>query len=210
MNGSNISVLSNNIYYGLRLRITTPAVNTQTSPFYITALSTSAAGGGFANFRLSARDDGTGNYVFGARITGQAGDPFSFGTTSFSTSQTLLLILEGVHNPNNTTGIDNLNLYVNPTDGILAHQSAYLSNNIGAGAPPTTVGSFIISQFGNATFNNVAFDLSQVVVAGDFTSAYGNLVAIPEPATMSLMIASIIVAAAYIYRRRRILARQMC
>src|SRR5262245_40524218 len=75
------------IFYGLDLTVNSApeiGVGGITSPSYFAAVYNATNAGGFANERLTAIDNSANvpnTYFLGGRITGQAADPFTFGTT---------------------------------------------------------------------------------------------------------------------------------
>src|SRR5439155_4635163 len=124
---------------------------------------------GFANYRLSARDNGGGTCVLAARITGQIGDPYTFGTTGLGYGAQHRVIVEA------DSGGTVMKVFVDPSSANLAAQTVYVSNLIGTGTAPVQVGSFAFSQFVNGTTPNVGAFISKVVVSDNFATAYNDL-----------------------------------
>jgi PEP-CTERM motif len=184
-NATDLSLTGTTSYfYGVRGSISNAPVvpGTFASSSYFAAMYTSQNAGGFANYRLTAIDNGAGTYVLGVRITGQAGDPFTFGTTGLAYNTSHVII--GELQPNALGGIL-FNLYVDPTSPNLASQTPYVVNTIGTGTPPISIGSFVFSQFASATVGNVGGAFDQTVVTDNFAGAY-NLLQVPEPTSLAL------------------------
>jgi hypothetical protein len=167
------------IYYGLDMSVqSAPTLGSGgiTAPSYFAALYNAAGGGGFANERLTAQDNSANvpnTYLLGARITGQAGDPFSYGTLplTYNTPYTVVVEADMVAP---TANNDTLEIYVN---GAL-----YLNHSIGTGSDPTGIGSFVFSQFSSATVGNVGVTIGAVRIADNLAEAAG----VPEPSTILL------------------------
>jgi hypothetical protein len=172
-------------FYGLRGSISNAPVvpGTFASSSYFAAMYTSQNAGGFANYRLTAIDNGGGTYVLGIRITGQAGNPFTFGTLGLAYNTSHVII--GELQPNAGGGMQ-FNLYVDPTSPNLASQTPYVMNSIGTGTPPLSIGSFVFSQFASATVGNDGGAFNQAVVTDNFAGAY-NLLQVPEPTSLALV-----------------------
>jgi hypothetical protein len=131
----NLTQTSSTVFYGLTLIVNSPVTNA--SPSYFTALYTSINAGGFANYRLTAKagDSSKTNFVLGVRVTGQSGDPYTFGSVLLSTGVHYRVIVQA------PAGGASVSVYVNPTSSDLASQTAYAVNPIGSGTAPTSVGS---------------------------------------------------------------------
>jgi PKD repeat protein len=175
----NFPLTSNTVFYGLTLTVTS-AVNS-TSASYFTALYTSNNATGFANFRLTAKagDANLTNFVLGGRVTGQSGDPYTFGTTALSFGVQYRVIIQA------PLGYANLLIYVNPTSANLASQTAYANNPIGTGTVPASVGSFIISQYGTASVPTDGLSIGKVVVSDSFATVYNALTPVVPPPVAS-------------------------
>ena len=162
------------------MRLTITNAPASSTPTYFAALWTGNNASGFANYRLSAKDNGSGTCVLGARVTGQASDPFSFGTAPLTYSTQHRVIIEA------DSGGTVMEIYVDPTSSNLGSQTAYLIHPIGSGAtPPTQVGSLNISQFASGTFPNVGVRIGRVVVADNFATVYNDLTDQPPVAGFS-------------------------
>jgi hypothetical protein len=136
-----------------------------TSPSYFAGLSTLAStvagGANFPNIRLTAiaRDEG---FVFGARVTGQGGSPYSYGETvlSFDTEYALRAVIymnPGLRN-------DTIDLYVgNDFDNLVFQVSAsYLET--GAATDPLSFGGIILSQFGTPSVGEPGVSITSISV----------------------------------------------
>jgi PEP-CTERM motif-containing protein len=145
------------------------------SPSYFVAMTTITNGGGFGNFRLAAEDNGGGTFILGARVTGQATDPFTFGgALTYGTVNEVVIEANMVPG---TSGAS-MRVFINPTDT----STPYLTHPMGAGASnPTGIGSFNISQFASATVGNSGVRIDHLVVADTFFEA------VPEPTTAVLI-----------------------
>ena len=157
------------LFYGLTLTVT--SVVDSTAPMYFTALNTSNDAAGYANFRLSAQagDASLTNCVLGVRVTGQSGDPYTFGTATLSTGVQYRVILQA------PVGYTNALLYVDPTSADLASQTLYVSNDIAGGTVPASVGSFVISQYGTNSVPSDGVSIGKVIVSDCFAAVYNFL-----------------------------------
>jgi PKD repeat protein len=164
------------VFYGVTLTVNS-AIN-DTSPTYFTALYTANNASGFANYRLTARAGNASltNCLLGIRITGQSGDPYTFGTATLSTGVQYRVIVEA---PNGGT---TMSTYVNPTSGNLSAQTPYAVNLIGSGTAPTSVGSFVISQYGTSGTPSDGVSIGKAIVSDSFATVYDALTgAVPPP-----------------------------
>ena len=166
------------VFYGFTLTVSNAPISS--APSYFAALWTSNNATGFANYRLSARDNGSGTCVLGARVTGQSTDPYTFGTTSLTYATQHRVIVEA------DSGGTVMEIYIDPTSSNLADQTAYLTHTIGSGAsPPTQVGSLNISQFASGTVPNAGISIGRVVVSDNFATVYNDLTDQPPVASFS-------------------------
>ena len=163
------------VFYGLTLTVTS-AVNS-TSASYFTALYTSNAAAGYANFRLTAKagDSHLTNFVLGVRVTGQSGDPYTFGTTTLTTGVQYRVIVQA------PSGYASAALYVNPTSADLASQTVYANNPVGTGTAPTSLGSIVISQYGTTGVPTDGVSIGKVVVSDSFATVYNDLTGVVSP-----------------------------
>ena len=72
-------------------------------------------------------------------------------------------------------------LYVNPTSADLASQTVYANNPIGTGTVPTSVGSFVISQYGTTSIPTDGVSIGKVVVSDSFATVYNDLTGVVPP-----------------------------
>ena len=165
----NVTLTNGTVFYGLAMTVNSPVTNA--SPSYFAALYTGNNGGGFANFRLTAKagDARKTNFVFGIRVTGQSGDLYTFGSTLLSTGALYRVIVQA------PAGGASMSVYVEPTSSDFNSQTPYASNPVGGGTPPTSVGSLVISQFGTNTVANDGVSIGKVVVTDSFATAYNAL-----------------------------------
>ncbi len=167
------------IFYGLDLTVqSAPVIGTGSfsSPSYFAAMYNGAGATGFANQRLSAQDNSDnvpGTYVLAARITGQAGDPFTVGTTLLNYGTLYNVVVEA----DMVSGVGN-----NDTLEVFVDGSLYLTNLVQTGTDPTGIGSFVISQFASGTVGNVGATIGATRVADNYNEA----AAVPEPSTWVL------------------------
>jgi len=163
------------VFYGLTLTVNEAV--TSASPTYSTALYTGNNATGYANYRLTARagDAYQTNYVLGIRITGEAGDPYTFGATTLNTGVQYRVIVEA------PAGGTTMSVYVDPTSGDLSAQTPHAVNFIGGGTAPTSVGSFVISQYGTFSVPTDDVAIGKVVISDSFAAVYDALTGVVPP-----------------------------
>jgi hypothetical protein len=157
------------LFYGLTLTVNSAVTNS--SPSYFAAIYTGNNGSGFANYRLTAKAGSSGktNFVLGVRVTGQSGDPYTFGGMTLSTGVQYRVIVQA------PSGFTNAIIYVNPTSADLASQTAYANNPIGTGTVPTSLGSFLISQYGTTSVPTDGVSIGKVIISDNFATVYNAL-----------------------------------
>jgi hypothetical protein len=157
------------LFYGLTLTVTSAVNNTSAS--YFAGLYTSNNAAGYANYRLTAKagDAYLTNCVLGIRVTGQGGDAYTFGATTLSTGVQYRVIVQA------PAGYTNALLYVNPTSADLASQTVYANNPVGTGTVPTSLGSFVISQYGTPSIPTDGVSIGKVIVSDSFATVYNAL-----------------------------------
>jgi hypothetical protein len=174
------AVGTTSVYEGMDLTVqSAPALGVGgiTAPSYFSALYNAAGAGGFANERVTAKDNSAivpGTYLLGCRVTGQAQDPFTYGTTAlnYNTLYNVVVQCDMVAGAGN----DTMELFVNG--------SLYLSHPMGAGASdPTGIASLVISQFASASTGNVGATIGGIRLADNFAEASG----VPEPASAAVI-----------------------
>lgn len=166
------------VFYGLDVIVDSAPVvpGTFASPSYFAAMYNAASPGGagnFANQRLTAIDNTAnvaGTYVLGARITGQAGDPFTYGTTALTYGTLYHVVVQ--MNMVSGAGNDTLEVFV---DGV-----SHVTNSIGTGTDPAGIAAFVFSQFASGTVGNVGARIGAVRVADNYAEA------VPEPSALVL------------------------
>ena len=161
----NFTLTNITVFSGVTLTVSNAPTSTAAS--YLVAMTIGNNGTGFANYRLNAHDVG-GTYVLGARITGESGDPYTFGSALAYATQYRVIVEAD-------SGGTVMKVFVNPTSSNLSAQTPYVINNIGSGTPPPSVGSFVISQFASGTVPNAGVSVGKVVVADNFATVYNNL-----------------------------------
>jgi len=134
----------------------------------LNALNTTTSTGNYNNARLAAKrlDDG---FVFGARVNGQSGYPFAYGTTKliFGTKYAVRLAIE--MNAGNANDV--IKVYVGSDFNNLSLQ-AISTYSTGTVADPS-YGAILISQYGSATVAESGVSIESVKVSsisGIFTS----------------------------------------
>lgn len=141
------------------------------SPSYFLALNTfntTVTASNFQNARIAAKtlDDG---FVFGARVNGQTGYPFAYGTTklTFNTFYAARAVIKMVAGNAN----DTVKLYVGPDFSNLSLYStcAYTTGTVG----DPTYGALLVSQFGSATANESGVSIKSLKVTNLGTVANG-------------------------------------
>ncbi|HXI72712.1 MAG TPA: hypothetical protein VNN22_20425 [Verrucomicrobiae bacterium] len=169
----NFTVTSATLFYGMTLIVNNAP--TGASPSYFAALYSGNNAGGFANFRLTAKDNGAGTFVLGARITGQAGDPYTFGSIGLQYGTQHRVIVEA-----DSAG-SVMKIFVDPPSPDLPDQTPYLVHYIGSGTPPAQSGSFVFSQFNSASAPVVGFTVGKIVVIDNFATVFNDLADAPAP-----------------------------
>lgn len=168
------------------LSVTAPS---SSNPSYFAALNTnntSVTSGNFQNARIVAQAQGSG-YVFGARVNGQSGYPFAYGTQELTIGQDYALRAEINMVAGNAN--DSINLYVGPDFDTL---SLYATAGYTTGSvSDPTFGAMLLSQFGSAT----VFEPGVSVKSMSVTQV------VPEPSTLGILAAGFGLLAAA--RRRR-------
>jgi len=168
------------------LSVTAPS---SSNPSYFAALNTnntSVTSGNFQNARIVAQAQGSG-YVFGARVNGQSGYPFAYGTQELTIGQDYALRAEINMVAGNAN--DSINLYVGPDFDTL---SLYATAGYTTGTvSDPTFGAMLLSQFGSAS----------VFEAGVSVKSMSVTQVVPEPSTLGILAAGFgLLAAAH--RRR--------
>ena len=144
--------------FDLVLSVSRPSPSTNAS--YFAALNTSFTtntGGNFQNARLVAVASGSG-FVFGARVNGQSGYPFVYGTNVLTLGQNYALRAEVTMNERNADDV--IRLYVGSDFGNLTlHAEGGYSS--GAVSDPT-FGAILLSRFGSASVGEPGVSIASV------------------------------------------------
>lgn len=161
------------VYVTLQLSVASAGAN----PSYFFGMAPNTDGTPFTNARISAKDNGGGTYVFGARVTGQGGFPYVYGATglTYGSSHKLVMELDQVAGAQN----DVIKLFVDPPNTNYASQTPYVTETFtsGTGTDPGSVGAIVFSQFANATTQQDAVSISSVSVDAP----------VPEPTALGLV-----------------------
>jgi hypothetical protein len=168
------------------VNVTAPSASNPSYFAALNTLTTSTTSGNFQNARLAAQASGAG-YVFGARVNGQSGYPFAFGTDVLNIDEDYALRAE-IHMVAGNAN-DFINLYVGPDFNNLTFYAT-------AGYTTGTVndplfGAILLSQFGTGSVIEAGVSISSTSIS-----------VVPEPTTIGL--AGIGIAAAGLGLRRRL------
>ena len=138
----NFTQTNSTVFYGMTITMSFANTNT-TAPQYFAGLNISNNATSFNNYRFSAKagDPGNTNFVFLLRITGEGADAYTLqNNTALNYGTQYRVIVEAL------AGGSNANIYLNPTSSDLDSQTPYVTNYIGTGTPPTSMGAFVIQQ----------------------------------------------------------------
>lgn len=148
------------VRFDLVLSVTKPSTS---NPSYFAALNTSFTtntNGNFPNARLVALASGSG-FVFGARVNGQTGYPFSYGTNVLSTGQDYALRAEVIMRDRNAD--DTIKLYVGPDfDNLQLYAEAGYSS--GSVSDPA-FGAMLLSQLGSSSVSEPGVSIARAEVS---------------------------------------------
>ena len=169
------------VFAGMVVNVTNAPVANSGTPSFFAALASATGSVGDASmtdYQLTAKaaDAANTNYVLGGRTTGEAGAPFVYGTAGLSYGRSYSVIIRT--DPAGT----NMIVYVNPTSGVLAQQTPYLTASGGAGITPASIlGSFILNENQNGSLATVGAGIGRACAASDYTSVYDFLVVTTAP-----------------------------
>jgi hypothetical protein len=182
------------VFYGLSLTVSSAAAIS--SPYYFAALFD----GTFQDTRFTAKDNGAGGYFLGARVNGQGGYPWAFGTTALSYNTVHKVIIEADMVSGNANDV--VKIFVDPTSLDLSLQTPYATCVYGSGtvADPAQFTGFILSQYATATNPNTGLSIGNLAVGDSFSETAGAIGVVPEPSVVALL--GIGVAALVIRRRK--------
>jgi len=144
------------------------------APSYFAALNTltgTSTSGNFQNARLVAQSSGSG-FVFGARVNGQSGYPFAYGTSVLNFNQDYLLRAEVDLLAGNAN--DTIRLYVgsNASDLALHATASYSSGTVS----DPLYGAVLLSQFASSTAYEPGVSIASISISQ-----------VPEPSSSVLM-----------------------
>jgi hypothetical protein len=163
---------TNVIHYDLLLSV--GSAGSGTAPSYFAAineLTGTTNVGNFQNVRLAVQSSGTG-FVFGSRVNGQAGYPYSFGTTVLGFSQPYALRAQ--FNQVSGTSNDFIQLFVGPDFNSLTLYGTSGWNGVGTVTDPSA-GAILLSQFASATAFGSSISIQSI-----------SATLVPEPSTLAL------------------------
>lgn len=187
------------LFFGLRLRVGSAGA----TPSYFAALNTlntTSTTSNFQNARLVARAEGSG-FVFGARVNGQTGYPFVYGTDvlAFNTDYQILARVNLVAGNAN----DSINLFVAPAASTLNLSTVYATATYSSGTVTDPLyGALILSQFGSASVFQSAVEIASAVVTHSSSEAVSFL-SVPEPASFATLAGLAALGGVALRRRRR-------
>ncbi len=151
------------VFYGT-VSIVSTAGPSDGTPSFVLALRTASNGGGFNNYRISARQDGAGGYVFATALAGFSAWGFettgshSFGSTNIWICKT---------DPDGTNSV----IFVNPTSPVIPETTNVVSvSNSG-----TAVGSVVLSQFESETAKPAGMSIRKISVSRNYAQVYDEL-----------------------------------
>ena len=166
--------------FDMVLSVTAPSAS---GPSYFAALNTlttSTTSGNFQNARLVAQASGTG-FVFGARVNGQGGYPFAYGTDVLTIGQDYALRAQINMVAGNAN--DFINLYVGPDfDNLSIHATATYGS--GSVSDPS-FGAMLLSQFGTSTVFEAGVNVKSMSVAPAAAPEFEGMRFVGLPATIT-------------------------
>jgi len=169
------------------INVTAPSASNPSYFAALNTLTTSTTSGNFQNARLAAQASGDG-YVFGARVNGQSGYPFAFGTDVLNIDEDYALRAE-IHMVAGNAN-DFINLYVGPDFDNLTF---YATAGYGTGTVSDPLyGAILLSQFGTASVIEAGVSISSTSIS-----------VVPEPTTIGLAGLGVIGAGLALRRRAK-------
>jgi hypothetical protein len=170
--------------FDLFLNVSAPSASNPSYFAALNTLTTSTTSGNFQNARLVALAQESG-FVFGARVNGQGGYPFVYGTNVLTIGEDYALRAEINMVAGNAN--DFINLYVGPDfDNLSLYATAgYTTGTVN----DPSFGAILLSQFGTASTIEAGVSIESVSV-------------VPEPSTYALLALGGAGFAAYRLRRR--------
>jgi hypothetical protein len=163
-----------NAYVAMSMVVTSAPPLSTASPARGPTFFTAQNEGGFARDYLSARDTGTGTFVFALRKNG-AGNSWSFGTNALSYGTKYNVIVQVDAGPTDAYML----LYVNPSGPPVNTNTAYWGvKNVGA--LDAGVGSYSLQgQFTTATIPSPGYGVYTLCITTNATEAYNDLPSAP-------------------------------
>jgi T5SS/PEP-CTERM-associated repeat protein len=162
------------VYAAMVMTVTSaPPASSLTSEGYIFSIYQNNGGTGFNTDRLTARDTNGTAFVFGVRVTGAGGSPFSYGTQPLNYNTPYRVIVQ-----RDTINSSNSWVYVNPTSPTLDTNTAYAVANLGTGPKDPGAGSVVIgTQYSPAqtTDPNPGVAISKIAVSTNYADVYNFL-----------------------------------
>lgn len=170
--------------FDLFLNVSAPSASNPSYFAALNTLTTSTTSSNFQNARLVALAQDSG-FVFGARVNGQGGYPFVYGTDVLTIGQDYALRAEINMVAGNAN--DFINLYVGPDfDNLSLYATAgYTTGSVG----DPLFGAILLSQFGSGSVAEAGVSIESISV-------------VPEPGTYALLALACAGFAAYRIRRR--------
>jgi hypothetical protein len=175
----NIPVTTNgNIYQAMVIVVESAPANSIANPLRMTCFFLGQNETSFAVNYLTARDTGTGTFVFGIRKNG-AGNATVFGTTAFNYGSTNKVIVQADASPSDSFEA----LYVNPvgapTDNVT--NGAYVAQH-NIGALDVGVASFSLQGQFTAGTASAGYHVYKVCITPSATAAFNDLASFGPPA----------------------------
>lgn len=172
--------------FDLFLNVSVPSASNPSYFAALNTLTTSTTASNFQNARLVALAQESG-FVFGARVNGQSGYPFVYGTDVLTIGQDYALRAEINMVAGNAN--DFINLYVGPDfDNLSLYATAgYTSGTVS----DPLFGAILLSQFGSVSTAEAGVSIESAGVS-----------VVPEPGTYALLALAGAGFAAYRFRRR--------
>ena len=168
-----VGVSNTDLFAGLVMTVTSAAPPAITTPSYNVGLSVFPGDNGgdnpnFRNYRLNARDTGTGTFVFGARANGFAGPGSVFGSIPLSYGTAYNVIIRA------HAGGTNMTVYVNPTSAVLGDQVAYVTNAM-TGGFPVTLGSIALNGFAGNNGSMAGVGYGRISISTNYAEVFSEL-----------------------------------
>lgn len=169
-------------FFGILVTVTN-AGPSNINPSYMLAMNNTAGddtggasgSGNYRNYRVSARltgAAGSSTFVFAGTPVGFS--VWAFGATTYTTGTTHKVIV--MTDPGGSNEV----MYVDPSSGVLADQSVYLTATGGNGSA-TNQGAVVFSQYNSASASQAGAIISRLSVSTNFTTVYNELTPATAP-----------------------------